>query len=207
MILIDVGNTRAHVWKDGVIEHMKIDEVIARYRAHRVHYINVNLDHHDALSALANWENLSERIEIQGAYEGMGIDRKALCLSHEEGIFVDAGSAITVDRVEDGRYAGGFLLPGLQAYRRAFAGISPVLDHPITPIDPAIDAGNLPRDTAHGISYGVIGSIVAAVEKIRGSFPVYITGGDGAMLAKQIDGSLYDDALVFLGMRKAVRSI
>jgi type III pantothenate kinase len=204
MILIDIGNTRAHVWKDGEIEHMMIDEAIARYHARRVHYINVNLYYDDALSALASWQNLSESLEIQGAYEGMGIDRKALCLSHDEGIFVDVGSAITVDRVESGRYVGGFLLPGLQAYRRAFAGISSILDHPI---DPAIDMSSLAHDTAHGISYGVISSIVMAIEKIRGHFPVYVTGGDGAILAEQINRSIYNEGLIFLGMRAAAQPI
>jgi type III pantothenate kinase len=204
VILVDVGNTRAHVWHDGVIEHMTIDEAIAHHHARRVHYINVNLHQSDAFSALASWHDLSDVLHIDGEYPGMGIDRKALCLSHKEGIFVDAGSAITVDRVEDGRYAGGFLLPGLEAYRRAFSGISHVLD---CPINPAIDIANLAHDTAHGISYGVISSIVLAVEKIRDNLPVYITGGDGARLAEQIEGSVYDEGLIFLGMREAAQAI
>ena len=45
----------------------------------------------------------------------MGVDRRALCLSHENGIFVDAGSAITVDVVEEGRYQGGYIFPGFES--------------------------------------------------------------------------------------------
>jgi type III pantothenate kinase len=201
VILIDIGNTRAHVYQDGVIEHMNVEDAIARHHAHRVHYINVNPHNTDALSALASWHNVADALHIEGEYDGMGIDRKAVCLSHDTGIFIDAGSAITVDKVEKGRYMGGFLLPGFRAYRRAFSSISSVLN---CPIDLSVDLSDLPRDTEQGISYGVMISIEAALGRIRGELPVYVTGGDGMELARRIENSIYDGGLVFSGMQRVV---
>jgi len=202
VILIDVGNTRAHVWRDGVIEHMTPDEAVCRYHARRTVYINVNPHHVDLLSAVAGWEDLAPRLHIPGEYDGMGIDRKALCLAHPEGIFVDAGSAITVDRVEKGIYQGGFILPGLQAWRRMYAAISPVLDREL---DPDIDLNTLPRSTRGSVSYGTLAPIVAVIEKLRGNLPLYLTGGDGSTLARHLPDAVYDEELVFRGMMNALR--
>jgi type III pantothenate kinase len=198
VILIDIGNTRAHVYQDGVIEHINVEDAIVRHHAHRVHYINVNPHNVDALSALASWRNLGEVLHIEGEYDGMGVDRKALCLSHETGIFIDAGSAITVDRVEDGVYQGGFILPGLHACRRTYATISPVLDTPLQ-ADVALDA--LPKSTQGSVSFGIMASIVSVIERVRGALPLYITGGDGAQLASYFEGAVHDETLVFRGMQ------
>ena len=198
MILMDVGNTRAHLWQDGRVEHMMLDEAVRRYHAQRVTYINVNPHNDDLLSAIAGWENLAPRLHIEGEYDGMGIDRKALCLAHSEGIFVDAGSAITVDKVVGGVYRGGFITPGLRAYRRMYAAISPVLD---VELDHKVDLHTLPKTTQESVSYGTIAPIIAAIEKLRGDLPLYITGGDGVWLAEHMDNVVYDESLIFRGMR------
>ena len=89
-----------------------------------------------------------------------GVDRRALCLSRDNGIFVDAGSAITVDVMENGGYQGGFILPGIRAYLRCYADISPVLE---TEINETVDMAQLPLTTKDGISYGIIASIKALI--------------------------------------------
>jgi len=203
MILIDVGNTRAHVWQDGVIGHMTPDEAVRRYHARHAMYINVNPHHADLLSAVASWEDLAPRLHLSGQYDGMGVDRKALCLAHPDGIFIDAGSAITVDRVEGGIYQGGFILPGLHAIRRMYAAISPVLDREL---DPAVDLDSLPRSTRGSVSFGTLAPIVAVIERSRGDLPLYLTGGDGPILAKHFPDAVYDEELVFRGMMNALRS-
>ncbi len=201
MILLDVGNTRTHIWQNGRIEHLPLDEAVRRYHARHVAYINVNPHNDDLLSAVAGWENLASRLHIPGEYEGMGVDRKALCLAHPEGIFVDAGSAITVDRVAGGVYQGGFIAPGLRTYRRMFAAISPVLD---VELNQEIDLHTLPKTTQNSVSYGTIAPIVAAIEKLRGDLPLYLTGGDGPILAKHFPDAVYDEGLVFRGMMNAL---
>ncbi len=204
MILVDVGNTRAHVWMDGAIEHMSIDAAIRRYHAQRVYYINVNPHHTDALSALASWHDLSDALHLIGEYDSMGVDRKAACLSRPEGIFVDAGSAITVDRVVSGVYQGGFILPGLRTCRRMFASISPLLD---LPLDEEITLDILPKSTQGSVSFGVLTAIIAPIEQIRADLPLFITGGDGPIIARHCADAQYDAGLVFEGMRAALSDL
>jgi len=199
MILIDVGNTRAHVYRNAQVEHMSVDEAVRRFHARRAGYINVNPHHADLLSAIAGWEDLDARLHLEGDYPGMGVDRRALCLAHENGIFIDAGSAITVDKVIGGVYQGGFILPGLKAYARAYAAISPVLD---TPFEEHIDLKILPKETGKSVSFGTMASIVAAIERVRDGLPIYITGGDGMQLAAYFDDAVFDETLVFRGMER-----
>jgi len=56
-----------------------------------------------------------------------GLTRKALCLSYDSGLFISAGSAITVDIVENRLHKGGFILLGIQAYLKAYRDISKAL--------------------------------------------------------------------------------
>ncbi len=201
MILLDVGNTRAHLSVNGVVEHLPVDEAIARYHARRVHYINVNPHHADALSAIAGWVNLDEALHLPGDYPTMGVDRRALCLAHEEGIFIDAGSAITVDKVVEGHYQGGFILPGLSTHHRMYASISPVLDVPLEPV--ALDM--LPTTTQDSVNFGTIAPIIAILNTIRSDLPLYITGGDGQTIATYFDNATYNETLVFQGMQNAIQ--
>lgn len=201
MILIDIGNTRAHVFHNDRVEHMHVDEAVRRFHAQHVGYINVNPHHADLLSAMAGWEDLDAYVHLPGDYSGMGVDRRALCLSHDEGLFIDAGSAITVDKVIDGVYQGGFILPGLKAYSQAYAAISPVLN---VPFDQHIDLSALPKETKQSVSFGTMASIVSLIERVRDDLPIYLTGGDGVRLAAYLDKAMVDETLVFQGMEKAV---
>ena len=126
-LLADIGNTRIHIYNGKEVIHLSHDEAIEQYKDKKLKYITVKHQLKEKLSSLGNWEDISHLIKIENEYDTMGIDRKALCLSHRDGIFVSAGSAITVDVVEEGKYVGGFLLPGIQAYMRAYATISPAL--------------------------------------------------------------------------------
>ena len=203
MILADVGNSYVHIWQDGRIEHLRLMDAIEKYGTERVYYINVNTAHAQTLVALEDWCDISEHCLLKGAYKGMGIDRQALCLSHPDGIFIDAGSAITVDKVVDGAYQGGYILPGIHAYHKAYAEISPVLD---VALDKEVSLEVLPKSTRGSISFGTIAPIVCAIEKIREDLPVYCTGGDGAWMAGYFEQVVFDEALLFQGMIYALRA-
>jgi type III pantothenate kinase len=149
------------------------------------------------------WKNISQEIQLQGAYETMGVDRRALCLSHDDGVFVDAGSAITVDIMQKGEYIGGFILPGLKAMLQAYSSISPVLD---TELNETISLEQLPATTKDGISYGIIASIKALIDKHSDDKKLYFTGGDGKFLSSFFEEATYDEMLVFNGMRKALKA-
>ncbi len=201
MLLADIGNHHIHIFDGKQVEHLSTQEAITKYGDKEVKYISVRKGIAQELSACPKWIDVSEQIHITGDYDGMGVDRRALCLSRGDGIYIDAGSAITVDKVIDGRYAGGYLLPGIHAYRKAFAQISPVLDKEI---DRDTKLTTLPSDTQKGISYGIISSIISSIEKIRDDLPIYCTGGDGEWIASYLNGAVFDERLVFEGIVHAL---
>ncbi|NPA61921.1 MAG: type III pantothenate kinase, partial [Epsilonproteobacteria bacterium] len=157
----------------------------------------------DRLKEFSRWVDISDRINLDGSYPTMGIDRKALCLSYDSGLFISAGSAITVDIVEDREYRGGFILLGLKAHLKAYGDISEALD---VELNRDID-DSLAKDTRDAISYGIVYSIVSIIERYRGDREIYITGGDGEFLSKFIKGSIYDEGLIFKGIERALNGI
>lgn len=203
VLLADIGNTHFHIYNGCEVEHLSYEKAIAKYRKETLCYISVKQHLDSTIEHISSWENISQQIHLEGAYETMGVDRRALCLSHDNGIFVDAGSAITVDVMQDGKYRGGFILPGLQAMLQAYSAISPVLD---TALNETISLEQLPTTTKDGISYGIIASIKALIDKHSDGKKLYFTGGDGKLLSSFFEEATYDEMLVFNGMRKALKA-
>jgi type III pantothenate kinase len=104
--------------------------------------------------------------------------------------------------MQDGYYLGGFILPGLKAMLQAYKSISPVLD---TELNETISLERLPATTKDGISYGIIASIKALIDKHIDSKKLYFTGGDGKLLSGFFPEATYDEMLVFDGMRKVIK--
>ena len=204
MLLADIGNTRVHIYDGDEVVHLTHKEAIEQYRDKELKYITVKHQLKEELSLLKNWEDVSALMRIENEYSTMGIDRKALCLSHKNGIFVSAGSAITVDVVEEGRYMGGFLLLGLRAFVDAYASISPALE---IEINRDVLLNQLPQTTKDGISYGIISSIKMLIEKHQSDKKLYISGGDGEFLASFFDNAIFDETLIFQGMKNAVQKV
>lgn len=204
LLLADIGNTHFHIYNGHTIEHMSYRDALSKYSKKRLYYISVKQDLDSIIAAIEPWKNISEQIQLQGAYETMGVDRKALCLGHEDGVFVDAGSAITVDVMQGGYYMGGFILPGVNAMLQAYAHISPVLD---TQLNDMVSLKRLPTTTKDGISYGIIASIKALIDKHSSNKKLYFTGGDGKLLSRFFKGAIYDEMLVFNGMQKVIKEL
>jgi type III pantothenate kinase len=204
MILADIGNSRMHIYDGKEVIHLDHQKGIEQYAHQDLCYITVNHQLKSDLSQLQRWRDISSLIHLPNEYETMGIDRKALCLSHPNGIFVSAGSAITVDLVADGIYQGGFLLPGIRSYLKAFGDISPAL---LVELDRRINIEHLPRSTQEGISYGIVGSIKALIEKHREDKRLYISGGDGAFLSSFFEGAVFDERLIFQGMKRILEGM
>ncbi len=203
VLLADIGNTYFHIYNGSEIEHLSYEEAIRKYSKEALCYISVKQQLDSTIANISLWKNISKEIQLQGAYETMGVDRRALCLSHDDGIFVDAGSAITVDIMQNGEYIGGFILPGLKAMLQAYSSISPVLD---TELNETISLAQLPATTKDGISYGIIASIKALIDKHSDGKKLYFTGGDGKLLSSFFEEATYDEMLVFNGMRKALNA-
>ena len=200
-LLADIGNTHFHVFNGEHVEHLLYEDAISKYATQELLYISVKHELGETIEALKKWKNISSSLYIPGQYDTMGVDRKALCLSGKEGIFVDAGSAITVDVVEKGRYVGGFILAGIKASLESYRCISSVLD---IDLDEGVNLDSLPRTTKEQISYGIIASIKALIDKHSKTKKLYFTGGDGKFLSTFFENAIYDETLVFQGMQKAL---
>jgi len=201
--LADIGNSRIHIYNGDRVVHLSHQEAIDEYSSSKIKYITVKHQLKDHLQKLESWKDISSLMRIPNEYDTMGIDRKALCLSHSDGIFVSAGSAITVDVVEDGVYRGGFLLPGLRAYIEAYSLISPALK---TELNHLVSIDELPLTTKDGISFGIIASIKTLIEKYQSSRQLYISGGDGEFISTFFDNAIFDETLIFQGMKNALRN-
>ena len=201
MLLADIGNTRIHLYDGKAVIHLLHAEAIAEYGDQKVYYISVNQHLEECIQTETVWKNISDKVHIAGEYETMGVDRRALCLSHDNGVFVDAGSAITVDVVERGVYRGGFIYPGLSAMQESYARISPALK---TALDTTIDLTRLPLTTKEQISYGIIASIKSLIQMHTEGRSLYVTGGDGQRIADLFSDAVYDETLVFKGMGYAL---
>jgi type III pantothenate kinase len=201
ILLADIGNSYFHIYNGLTVEHLNYDDAIQKYKDTPLKYISVNQKIEAKIGHIKIWENLSSSMVIEGQYDTMGVDRKALCLSHSEGVFIDAGSAITVDVVAKGKYVGGFILPGLKAYINSYKAISPILD---VALNRELSLDSLPGTTKDGISYGIIASIKALIDKHSDGKKLYFTGGDGEFLSSFFEDAMYDEMLVFNGMQQAI---
>jgi type III pantothenate kinase len=203
ILLADIGNTHFHIYDGKNVAHLSYADAIKKYAQKQLLYISVKHQLTDEIAGIPQWKNISSLMKIMGEYDTMGIDRKALCLSHTNGTFVDAGSAITVDIVKNGKYMGGFILPGLKAYIETYKSISPALD---TSLSKKVNLKQLPTTTKEQISYGIIASIKALIDKHSNAKTLYFTGGDGKFLSGFFDNAIYDEKLVFTGMQQAIKN-
>jgi type III pantothenate kinase len=204
MLFADIGNTRIHIYNGDKVIHLSHDEGIECYADQELFYITVKHQLKDRLASLENWKDISSLMVLPNGYTTMGIDRKALCLSGKDGVFVSAGSAITVDIMKRGIYQGGFLLLGLRAYIDAYASISPALK---SELNRNISLEQLPQTTKDGISYGIISSIKMLIEKHQSDKKLYISGGDGEFLSSFFDNAIFDETLIFQGMKNALQKV
>jgi type III pantothenate kinase len=202
MLLADIGNSYFHIYNGSNVEHLSYEAAIRKYSNQRLCYISVKQELDSTIKDIASWKNISSQMKLVGAYETMGVDRQALCHSHDDGVFVDAGSAITVDVMHDGSYMGGFIYPGLKAMIETYRTISPVLE---TVLNETISMERLPLTTKDGISYGIIASIKALIDKHSKGKKLYFTGGDGKLLSTFFEEATYDEMLVFDGMQKVIK--
>ena len=196
-LLVDIGNTHFHIYDGEKVEHLTYLNALDKYSDTELHYISVQNNLTEKITKIKNWKNISSHMQLKGQYDTMGVDRKSLCLSHENGIFIDAGSAITVDFVQEGRYVGGFILPGIQAYLKSYKSISSSLD---VELSKELVLEGLPMTTKEQISYGIIASIKALIDKHSEGKNLYFTGGDGKFLSQYFEDATYDEMLVFNGM-------
>jgi len=196
--LVDIGNTHAKIYHKGRVEVVSSKDFDLK---EEFFYISVYHDIAQKLSENNYATNLADFIELKTTYKGLGVDRKVLCSYIDDGVIVDAGSAITVDVMSGGYHEGGFILPGVSAFFKAYEDISPALK-----VQRAkTDISKLPKTTQEAINYATFKSVVLMVKDISKDKKIYFCGGDGEELSRYFEGSIYKKDLIFEAMKKIVR--
>ena len=202
MLLCDIGNTFLHFYHKGRIWKEKPYALTKKKENLPIYYISVNERFERCLLAShPHCVNVNEHIELQTQYVGLGVDRKAACRAIDNGVIIDAGSAITADVMQEGVHIGGYIMPGLEAYRRMYSDISSVLNREI---EPGVNLSILPQNTADAISFGVLKSVILMIKNTSRTKKLYFTGGDGKFFARFFENAIYDNTRVFKGMQKVL---
>ncbi|MCK9472501.1 type III pantothenate kinase [Sulfurimonas sp.] len=200
MLLCDIGNTTYHFFD----EHQSYKEDAELFMPssvkEEVFYICVNKQVRELLKPLKNWIDLSEYVDRKNYYDTMGIDRIMACEAIEEGVVVDAGSAITVDIVKAGKFEGGFIYPGVRAMGECYKNISAALAYSF---NFELDLDKMPKNSRDAISYGYIKLLQSEVKSYK--MEIYLTGGDAFEFAKLFPASHIDEMLLFKGMKNIMK--
>jgi type III pantothenate kinase len=182
--------------------------------------------HPARLERLANWlHHRGERVRIVthprdlplrtllAEPEKAGIDRLLDAVAanlrrrpDRAAVIVDAGSAVTVDLVdESGAFAGGAIFPGLRLMAKAlhdYTALLPVIeiprDLPPVPGKTTIAAMEL------GIFWSVVGGIEAITSEFRRRVPsldIFLTGGDAALLHLVLSDGILWPEMTLEGLR------
>ena len=131
----------------------------------------------------------------------VGIDRllnAVAAVQHPSGgrvpaIIVDAGSAVTVDWVdEDGSFRGGAILPGLRLMAQALhehTALLPLvqIDQPSPPLPGRSTDGAMQAGVYHAVAGG-INELIARFTQQSASLPhIFLTGGEAELLRPAVN--------------------
>ncbi|QFR49131.1 type III pantothenate kinase [Sulfurimonas lithotrophica] len=199
MLLCDIGNTSYHFLDADEDYKEDVKTFNPASIKENVYYICVEPNTKKSLLKFSNWIDLSEKINMSNYYNTMGIDRIVACEAVQNGVIIDAGSAITVDVVKDGVFQGGFIYPGCRAMSFTYKNISSALDYEF---NYDLDTKKLPKNSQDAISYGYLKLLYSEV--ISYKMPIILTGGDANLLKKIFVDAKVNDRLIFEGMKKLI---
>lgn len=203
MILCDIGNTTFHFLDGRKSIKVPLELELPEFTK-KIYFISVNKRATKKLKEkYPQAINLKKYIIFDTKYQGMGIDRVVACMFLENGIVVDAGSAITVDVMEKGKHKGGFILPGLSSYQKIYPSISKKLKFEL---DTNIKLTRLPKNTNEAINYAILNSIITPIKNICEDKKIIFTGGDGKVLKHFFKNSEYKRTLLFESMKEIIKS-
>ena len=200
MFLCDIGNTSYHFLRDEQDFKENAQTFDPSSIKERVFYICVNPHVKTILKELQNWIDLSVHVDMSKYYDTMGIDRAFACEAISDGIIIDAGSAVTVDVVNNKKYEGGFIYPGIKAMRETYKNISSALDYSF---NFECDLDIMPKNSQDSISYGYLKTFYSEVMSHNKN--IFLTGGDAKEFAQIFPDAKIDDRLIFNSMKKIIK--
>jgi type III pantothenate kinase len=199
MILCDIGNTSVDLFIEGKHFKFSAESFDPLSFQDDVYYVSVNASLNEHLRGYTNWHDLRTFVDGEKYYPTMGIDRIMVCEAVEDGIIVDAGSAITVDVMECGIYQGGFIALGLSAAQEAYGRVSSALD---MSFNFEVDLTIMAKNTPDALTVGFLAPLIEKIERFEK--PVYLTGGDALLLLRFLPRAVVMEDLIFQGMKKLI---
>ena len=128
MILCDIGNTTYHFLVNGKHKKYFLDEKVPKFDE-ELYFVSVNeKGTKRLLKKNPQAKNIKDILKFETIYQVLGIDRAVACSFQQNAVIVDAGSAITVDIIENGVHKGGFILLGLRRFMKSYPKISKKLN-------------------------------------------------------------------------------
>lgn len=201
MLLCDIGNTSYHFLDENRDYKESVKTFNPQTIQEKVYYICVHPQVKKNVEKLENWIDVAQYIDMKNYYETMGVDRIVACKSIDDGVIVDAGSAITVDLVHDGIFQGGFIYPGSRAMSAAYTNISSALEYTF---NYELDLSTLPKNSRDAISYGYLKTLHREV--VSHNKVIYLTGGDAHKLLHIFHNAKINQNLIFDGMKKILKN-
>jgi type III pantothenate kinase len=209
MILCDIGNTTYHFMVNKKSFKISTSESLKQLPMYNeaIYFISVNKKAtKEFLKKYSNAINLKSIIDFKTAYDGMGIDRQVVCHDITDGIVVDLGSAITVDIMKKGKHKGGFIIPGIEAYKSIYPNISKKLSFDF---EKNTNLDKIPLTTNDAINYAIFSAITLPIIKEYEKYKtkIYFTGGDNDLLKNYfIDIPVkYKKNMIFSSMKKIIQ--
>ena len=199
MILCDIGNTSVDLFIDGNRTKLSADSFEPAIFEDNIYYASVNASINERIRELTNWYDLRAFVDGDKYYPTMGIDRIMVCEAIEDGVIVDAGSAITVDVMRCGVYQGGFISLGIRAAEEAYARLSSALD---VSFNFEVDLAKMAKNTPDALTVGFMVPLIEKIERL--GKPLYITGGDARLISRFFSEAIVDEELIFKGMTKLI---
>ncbi|UTA47438.1 type III pantothenate kinase [Simiduia sp. 21SJ11W-1] len=141
----------------------------------------------------------------------LGVDRWLAALAahhHWPGkplLIVDAGTALTVDVVQGGRFEGGFIGPGLGMMRAAlYGGTAAVKVASLQAGMPASPGSSTEAAVSGALLLMAVGLVKEAQSRFAAGAQLVFTGGDGRALQAAFAGADYVPDLVLDGLAVAL---
>ena len=201
MILCDIGNTTYHFLICDKHKKYFLDEKVPKFDE-EIYFVSVNEKATKRLlKKNPHAKNINKFLKFSTAYQGLGIDRAVACSFQDNCVIVDAGSAITVDVMENGQHQGGFILLGLRRFMKSYPKISKKLKFDF---EKNINLDKIPLRTFDAIQYAMLKSIILPIKEVSLNKNIIFTGGDGELLSKYFENSTYKKDLIFENMKRII---
>lgn len=227
ILLADAGNTRIkwRMWDGKQLLEWHPEQGLNGIRA----FIYAAVRDHDELTqVVARCQSVGLVVRavtssacefgVHNAYaqpQTLGIDRwLALLAAHQRyptarGLIVDAGTAMTVDLLQGqdaahAQHLGGWIIPGLATMQQSVLQHTQKVFSQQQPNYQSDLGTATPNALSQGCYAALLGAVLLAKRRYRPDY-ILLTGGDAALLAKELSDTIHAPELLFEGLMRFAR--